>query len=347
MANPVFRYGNGFDIDAASLALKGRLKWMADGTSKSRRYFDDGSFHSIVTDQVLRDIQPDATATTVSIANLKKQLESSAIRRALDLVFPQSTLIDQPSTIYVMVPNHIRVAEAPKKDFCGYEIVAAGIDSVIQINSAVLNFSADTPVHLMLVMEGQSDIIWEQTVQAVAGKHVVAPLTDCYLSYTRTKNSIFYFGYKMSELENGALPYKQDGVQCCSAALWGARSMYCELPALYGQVQYPDVMYGLNLEISGLSDYTDRIVNSPASFDELIGLCMASMILEQYVFSARKNDTTRTTVDKASMQMELTGTAPITDVAYSPGNIRKRMLLEVEKVRSSFTKRYRGVYSLP
>lgn len=350
MANPVFKYGNGFDILRCKTALSGRLKWASDGgVSKSQRYFDDGSFHAMVTEATLKDSQPDPTVNAIKLGEVKKQLEASAIRRALDLVFQTSNLIDEPSPVYGIVPNQTRSAELPAKDFSGYEITASGIDSVVQINSATLFFSEDTSVKLYLFLEGEAVPIWEQVCEAVKDKHSTTQLVDCYMSSSRFKTDIFYFGYKVSELQNGAKPYREDGVKTCGAALWGSRSVYSDIPISYGRAQYPGVMYGLNLEISGLADYTERIEKNPAMFDELLGLCMASMVLEQSVFSSRKNDTTRalTPNDKASIQMDLTGTAPITDIKYSPGNIRKRMVLEAEKLRSSFNKKYSGVYTLP
>jgi len=345
-----YKYGNGFDIDKALTALRGRLAWLSSGTSKSKRFFDDGSFHALITEKVVKDIQEDPTINTSSLTDLKTRLEGAAIRRALDSVFCESSTIDAPEPIYVMVPNHVRSAETPAKDFVGYEIVASSKDHVVQINSAILNFSADTQVTLYLFLEGEDEPIWtSEEISAVANRRVIASLNNCYLSSARTRSDIFYFGYKFSELQNGAKPYKEDGVMGCGAALWGAKAMYSDIPVLYGRAQYPSVMYGLNLEISGLVDYTQRIQFNPSVFDELIGLQMASIILQDYIFSARKNDTQRamTPSDKASVQMDLTGTAPVSDLTYAPGNINKRILLEVEKIRSSFYKKKSGVLILP
>lgn len=345
----VFKYGNGFDITKSLTALKGRLGWLSSGQSKSMRFFDDGSFHALVTERILRDSQDDPTAPASALDTTKDNLENSAIRRALDSVFYLSSTIDDPQPVYVMVPNHIRSAQQPSKDFVGYEIVASSKDHVVQVNSAILNFSAATPVTLYVFKEGETTPIWQQTVNALANTHTIVTLNGCYLSSARTKTDVFYLGYKFSELQNGALPYREDGVKSCGAALWGAEPVYSDIPVIYGKAQYPCVMYGLNLEISGMVDYTQRIEKNPAVFDELIGLQMASIIMQQYIFSQRKNGTQRAVadVDKASVQMDLTGTAPVTDLTYSPGNINKRILREVEKVQSSFYVKRSGVYILP
>lgn len=343
MPNPTYKFTNGYDAAKVIPELIKRVKWKVDATSDSGRFFDDNSFHALLTEKNWMDVQDD---TTSSAADKRAAFVKSAVARALNSVFSKkSAVIERKKALDVSVLRGV-AAGLPDSDFHGFEItVAEDGGNLVKIDNVQCRFTANTDVKFYVFAEGDSEPFFEETKQIIGGKISVVSLTDCYLSYANTKNRRFYFGYKPSELQNGSLPVKLE-VDCHhSACIYQATLVNTPAaPIVDDDVQYPSYAYGINIEMTSLYDHTENILASPQIFDELIGLNGAAMVLEKIIYTTRKNETERTLSQGAEFgaQMDLTGVMPASDSPRIEG-IRARIKKEVEAVQRSFDKKRSGV----
>ncbi len=351
--NTTYQYSNGLDLLRVLPALVGRLKWTpavvtTENASKSGRYFDDNSFHSMVTEAMLKDLQPTPGISEAAFVAFKDKFEKAAIMKALNAVFPRPLLIEK-TLLHAILPED-RPSQLPDALFVGYKVVVAETyDMLQQIETAVLHFDADTAVKLYLFKEGEALSIWDETVNAVGGKYSVVDLKDCFLSYGKEKATTYYFGYKPSELLNGAKPFldsiRYDYTTCTYETCLVTASA---IPIYEQKANSGSYANGLNLEVSAMYDNTVRVVKSAFVFDELVGLINAAMILELGLFNNRRNATERKaadSIDKLAAQLDLMGAVPVTDGPTTEG-LRAKIKNEVLKVQKSFVRKQNGVITI-
>lgn len=350
MPNPTYQYSNGFDLIRVIPALTGRLKWMRDSEASppaSGRYFDDGSFHALVSEDLLRSVQPDKEITNEGFKKLKQRFEKAAIIRALNQVFRSPKAIDRPALLFEDVTQNPRTG-LPPHDHVGMVLnIGERADIIARLESVILHFTADTPVRLMLMQAGSPEVLFETTVQAKAGVYTKIKLPVCMLSYGLQKATHFFFGYKASELQNGALPYIDDMVHNDVIAVGASFAHFPLMPFYAGTVYSAYQSYGLNLEVSSLYDYSDRITDSPELLDELIGLTAAAMFLEQAAYTRRTN-TDGAPVDmytRGAIMLDLNGALPVPQGVKTDNTLQERIAQECARVQKSFENKKAGVIS--
>jgi hypothetical protein len=344
MANPTYKYSNGVDTAAVLPALVNRVTWLSSGSSNSGRYFDDGSFHASVNEEVLKSMQPNKDITTEDFTALKTQYSNSVAMQAINAVFNRPGIIEQ-TNIFETIQR--QATEISAEDFVGYEIfVAPEVDKTIRLLNAILHFDADTTFKLYAYAHGSTDPFWEQQVTATGGQYTVVGLTDCYLSYRLFRSAKFYVGYKPAELTGGSKPYIDELCPFLTRA-FEAVPMDSILPIAFETIRYTYRANGLNMEAQSFYDYTTQILMAPGIFDQLIGLLMAATFIELSLFTQRKNTEQRTTTDNAdrfALQLDLTGTLPVSDSPQIYG-LRSKINKEVERVRGSFIGKQHGIVS--
>lgn len=331
------KYSNGFDTDRALDLLKNRVKWLGD-TSESGRYFDDGSFHSLVTSDNFKAYQEKAQITDGDFTNVKKAFTNAAILRCLNAVF-SPTIID--NTLLFDFPLPSFETEAVTNDFHGYKIFV-GKDMVAQVKKAFLRFNANTTVVLYLYKAGNPTPVKTQSVVVVGATDKEVDLTDFFLT-----PGLYFLGYKPADL-GGALPYRDQPYFMYSTYGVGICPIHASLPFSMDNIVYPVSPQGLNLEIISQLDYTNVIANATGLFDELIGLCLASMVVEKSLFTMRINPTERKTqesIDRFGAQMDLMGTITASNAPKTDG-LRRRLEKEVMRVKASLTIKKTGIVSL-
>ncbi len=354
MANATFQYTNGFDLQKTIEALLGRLGWqqptvegapVLDTTnkdSKSGRYFNDGTFHAIVSPVNIKASMEDPKATDAQINDELQKLQKAAILRALQDVFKDPEVISQ-----AMVYERYPMNEMPLSNnhyAVGYEImVASRYDTTVQVQNAVLYFDQDVQFTLFLFKDGQKAPVWQQTVQANANTGTIIPLQDLYISYSTatSRGSRYYLVYFQDEL--GTARAIQEQVEDWNkTTVFGAVPFYAHANALNfdrNNKMYPWLPAGINLEISAFKDWTQEIIKKPALFDQLIGLYMAYMVIEKMVYAVRSNGNERVLkdqMDRVGIQLDLTGAAPISDSPKVKGLLQK-IEAEVKQVKDAFT----------
>jgi hypothetical protein len=103
-------------------------------------------------------------------------------------------------------------------------------------------------------------------------------------------------------------------------------------------IMFSTMTYGINPQVTVFKDHTFEILKKASLFDNLIGLQMAAQVIEQALYNTRSNSGERLikdAVDKVQANMELTGTAPISNAPYTTG-LRKQIENESARVKQSF-----------
>jgi hypothetical protein len=351
-------YTNGFDFSRVIAALFGRVGWKqplktgspvinsTNQISKGYRYFNDGSFHTIVTVDNVKATMEEAGA---SDANLNAQLESlqrAAIIRCLNGVFREPEYIQQVLLLDRIGQNDKIIDNTGL--FVGYEInLAPVMDVGIQIDSATLLFDTDVTFNLYLFKDGKKSPIAVIEVSSVANEATVVNFSDLVLNYigSATKGGRFYFGYFQDDLAVVKAIQEQvckrNNTACFSAVPVQMKKNTSEYDFDHNQRSYTVQPYGINLEMSVFRDHTHQVVKKATLFDEVIGLTVAYMTIEQIIYACRSNANERILKDelsKVGIQLDLNGTAPISDSPKIKG-LNTRIEEELQRLRKSFSRK--------
>lgn len=365
MSNIAYQYSNGFDLKKVSSALSGRFGWLQSTTlgapvisagnleSKSGRFFNDGSFHSLLTVDNIKQSQENPKITDTQLNALLQQKVTGATMRALTSVFTQMEYFDKQVLLYERYPKNTR----PVQNIglaAGYEInIPKRVDITAQIITATLLFDSDVTFNLYLFKDGITAPVWQQQVMASANDETKIDFTDLFLNYSNDfKGGKYYLCYFQSELLGAQAIQEQvtewNKTHCVSAVPFIAK----ETGSLVFDKQnlaYPFLPYGINLEIQSFKDWTQDIIKRTNLFDNLIGLNMAYQVIEDLLYTNRSNSSERnnkTDMQAVGMQLELVGAAPISGAPKIIG-LRQRIEQETERVHKEFIyKRFPKVTNL-
>lgn len=336
-------YSNGYDQSAVVTALATRLGFrqpvggptLTDPVkqSDSGRYFQD--FHALVTVDNIKSTMEQSGATDSDLSTYLTTLKSACIMRTLNGVFNGPDIIQQVRLFTRRGYNDQLVANTGF--FVGYEIdVAKKSDAAVQIDSVYFFMNGARTFVFYLFKDGKQTPEWSQSVTSAQNEIVQVDLTDKIL-----KQGKYYLGYFQDDL--GIVQAYQEQIEQWSATyIFNARPV--QMKGLGGTTfdrnnrQYPFPPFGFNADISSFKDHTDQIKKKAAQFDELIGLSMAYMILEQSIYATRSNGTERILKDGVSQmgaQLDLNGAAPISDSPKIAG-LKTRIDREIKKVREAF-----------
>lgn len=336
-------YSNGYDMTAVMNALTPRLGWrqptgsdvptLTDAVkeSKSGRFFQD--FHALCTPQNIKSVMEQAGAGNADLCAFLDNQEKGAIASALNSVFTHE-VIEQVLLFSRYGQND--VAETASGKFVGYEInVADREDRTVQIDSLRLYFDGAATFNVYLFKDGVVDPHKTKEVTTTANALTDVVVEDWILTRGR-----WYVGYFQSDASANAIREQVQSwattynfsAQFIQSDATGAASFNRE------EKHYTFQPLGLNLEISSFRDHTKQIVKRAGQFDELIGLHVAYAVLEQIIYSTRSNAKERVlkeSVDTLALQLDLNGSAPISDGPKTTG-LKQRIEREVKKVREAF-----------
>jgi hypothetical protein len=345
------QYTNGFNATKVMNALVGRLgwkqpDWSTNGTapvlnatnleSRSSRYFNDGSFHPLVTiDNIKETIeQPDIADDALN--NLIEDLQKSIIMQSLTAVFNKPELIDNTMLFERSLNNDQLITLGDQ--FVGIRFKLAPGNIAAQINSISLYFNEAVSFNLYLFHDVKTDALWSQPVVASANDQTIIIPTD-ELILSQYKSGYFYLGYFTDELGT-AKPYYEQYCRNKTLAL-GFDFIQAERSgASFNKVSTPITGYnfGLNAEIISFTDHTDKIIRNAHLFDNIQGLQMAYHTAKQMLFCTRSNRNERILKDayeKMGLQYELEGSVPQPDVPKSTG-LQKRIDQELVRLKETF-----------
>lgn len=355
------KYTNGYNRNEVLNKLVGRLGWIQtgeaqaldvlNGTSKSGRFFNDGSFHTLVSLKNLYDTMELKEASEAAFNAYLTTAQRAIILRCLNGVFNEPEYVSQ-SLCYKRrgFGNNDQPLNIQAGTFIGWQIKTPSlVDLAVQIDSLSLYFDSAKTFNIYVFNDIKKEPIYTKEVTTEAGNQVVIELDEFILNYISNNNhsGIFYIGYFTDDLD-GAKPIWETNVDFLSGFTYGANTIISAADGHEfnrGLFQYTTQASGLNLHISVFRDHTWQIVKKAALFDNLIGLQMAAQSIEQLLWSQRSNDTERglkNDADKVGANMELTGTAPISEPPRTTG-LRKMIEQELTRVKQNFFPKQKAV----
>lgn len=347
------KYSNGFDMDLVLPALQQRLGWdqpTYDGapvldsgnlTSVSGRLFGE-DFHALCTIQNIKANQEDSAITNDAFNAYLSKRQNGMILRALTETFRKKELIEQHFMYTrfgfsdVVLPNQGNMA--------GWCIEIADDQAIsTQITFATLYFDADATFNLYLFQDGVRGALKTISVTSQAFKLTTIPfeLTNQLVLPFKT-GMRFYLLYDQDELETaGVHAIREQPESVAHPKCFEAYSI--QMPKTtdgsvfnVNQRQYPALPMGINLEVVGFKDHTQRIIRQANLFDEVHGLQMAAFAMELVNNANRTNATQRINELQSQQQfMELNQAFATKEVPVTPG-LKSRIMAEFKRLRETF-----------
>lgn len=302
-------------------------------TTNSGRYFQD--FHTLATVENIKATMEQKAASDADFITHLQNLRKAVILRALNGVFTRQDI--EQVKLFKRFAKYDR-AITNSGLFVGYEInVADRADVAVQLDAFHVYLDGVATFNVYLFKDGDPTEIHTMPVTSVANKIVeVIPTSEKILGRGK-----YYFGYFQNDL--GSVKAYREQVEC-----WHKTRAFCSVPMQATstgattfdreQVSYPAEPFGLNAEFSSFVDHTSQAKRKAAMFDELIGLTMAYVVIEQIVYAVRSNATERFLKDQINqlgMKLDLDGTAPITGCPQVMG-LKQRIDRETSSVKEAF-----------
>jgi hypothetical protein len=258
--------------------------------------------------------------------------------RSLNEIFREPELIDDTLLYQRWGQNDAVIAN--NGAFVGYCInIAPDNGMATQIKYATLYFDSDVTFNLYLFQDGVKQPLKTISVSAVAWQRNIVELDNIVLTYETGRR--FYFGYKQDEL--GAAKAIREQVEsfvtdtkCFEAYTISAPLTNDGFGFNHNYRQFPYLPAGVNLQMISFRDHTLKIVRKANLFDEVQGLQMAAMVLEQINYSTRSNkDQRQTEQQSAKMNMDLNQAYATNEVPVTPG-LKSRIFGEYKRLKSTF-----------
>lgn len=351
---------NGFNLSRVMAALFGRVGWRQEtkddapaadadnATSRSGRYFQD--FHPLATLYNVKQLQDDPGATEAEINAYLESLQRGAIMQAL------TGVLNAPERLEAGM-DFVREGEqndAPipnAGNFVGRRIRPGRLEDVaIGIDQVALLFDGAVTFPLYLFQEGRRAPIWTADVTTIENEKVVVDIQDLVLNFLSSTHlgGDFYFGYFQDDLGAvKAIDESRIGEGCSN--LWTLEFIESQKTGVEtfnrSNIVGSPWSHGLNIRLTAFRDWTNQVLFRAALFDELIGLQMASQILEKAVYATRSNTTERLLKDQLLTMgvFDLTGTSPGVPDAPKVQGLRDRIEREIRRVKKSFIPNHRAV----
>jgi len=341
------RYSNGFDINSVLSSLTKRLGWRqptlagspvlnADNLqSTSGRYFQ--SFHSLVTIAKIKDVCEDKNISDADFNTYLTNLQQDAIMRSLNEVFREPELIEQK-----LIYTRFATMDQPVDNsglFVGYIInVANDFGISTQINSSTLYFDQDCSFNLYLFQDGVKAPLQTIPVNCVAFQRTVVEFDSLVLNFKTGQK--YYFGYFQSQLGSSRAIREQvetwATTRCFEAYTFQAPATENNTDFNHNYRQYGFLPMGVNLEMISFRDHTQKILRKANLFDEVVGLQVAAMVIEEIVMTTRTNKDERQIGEIAGkIYAELNQAYATEAVPIMPG-LKSRIAGELKRLRQTF-----------
>jgi hypothetical protein len=336
-------YTNGFHYPRVISALFGRVGWLqtpgapvlntSNLFSKSGRYFNDGSFHSLVTLSNLKQVMELNGATDFEFNAYLEALHRGVILRLLSATFGVPEFISQDMTFTRFDSSDKQIQNTGA--FTGIRIFRpSSLNYAIQIDKVELYFNEAKTFMLYLYEDTNPTPIWSTSVTSVANSRTTVSIPDLVLNNTHGR--ILYLGYNQDQLGTCKAISETD-IETIGNRMYGIEFFKC-IPGNFSEVNYTGDTTGLNAQLTVFKDHTASITTKAGLFDNAIGLQMAAQLVEQILFTKRSNSDERILGDTAGQMlgsMALDGVAPITDGPQSYG-LRKQISADLVRMRESF-----------
>ena len=264
--------------------------------SASGYYFQDGS--KLVTIKNLHETQENDSITDEQFNAYLTNLQKTCINNVLNKVFNGRSSFLSTFSLYPYEQDYSNTLTIDDKFRC-FKIDVGRNNRVLSvITSCTLSFDANDTFNLYLYHSSKKAPIQTKSVTVVGGQDTKVILDwQLPLRTTEYNQGTYYIGYNESEVT--AQPFERDYELAnyqVNSSIVNIEPVYMDIDSTVlniGSDNSSSDPYGINLELSSYTDYTDLITENKSVFDNAIMLQMAINVLEQIVFTTRSNITQR------------------------------------------------------
>lgn len=339
-----------YELDLVKEALVPRIGFLdethSDITGKvdcdnesgvSGRYFNDGTYHTILTLKNIYDCQDDPDITDAEFNTYLKNLKTANIMAMLNAVFNEPYTVER-GLLLRKQENVLNDLIDNDGDFVGF-VISAPKEKVLTINNLLLHFDSEKTFNIYLYNEfaGLCET-WQVTTKANLQQLVPVDITLKYQS-EEAEGGVWFLGYFQSDLgDTKAIDFKPIRNRYCTFRAYPFSSQVTGSTFnMQEYEEYPESMFGLNASITVTEDITNLIVQNAYMFDELQGLMLAERVLELMRTSVRSNAVERLGRDFAvTLNREQNNIT--TDTNPYEAGLKGRIRREVKKIRESINK---------
>ena len=348
-------YSNGFNIAQVVSKLFGRVGWrqsanspvvnVVNALSRSGRYFNDGSFHSMVSLNNVKATMEETGAVDADFNLYIEYLQKAVIMRCLNGVFNPVEYICQGPLLRRYGYNDNVIPNEDK--FVGVRFrMPPAVDLTMQVDSIGFYFDKTVTITLFVYRDNFKTQLAVIPVYVEAYTHTQLHFTDILLSHIGADytGSTLFVGYYQSQLEGlGAHALDETDSTFAKGFPFGydyfsADMIASPLDFNRREISSTNLSYGMNMQVSVFRDHTAQILKKAALFDNLIGLQMAAQVIEQSLYNTRSSSTERQLKDQSQhlmAQLDLNGVAPISDGPQTTG-LKKMIDHELLRLKESF-----------
>ena len=303
----------------------------ANLTSRSGRYFNSG----LINPENLLAVQSDKDMTVEQFNAYLANLSVECYKDVLNTVFKND--IVENKILYPYADDWQLFSEN-EGDFVGYEIIPArNRDLTVKINSIFAEFESAGTLTLYLFHTSKKTAVSTLTI-TLSALNSVSKVCDWVLKSTQggryllgyfTDNLTSKALHRLFQLSNFPTSYLTFLIRPVKFVGWVTR----ELPDL-SKIHYTAESYGLNLDISGLNDFSEIMAQNENSFSLALRMAVSCRILNEIATSQRINNLERGT--KAEALFELNGNRWDKDLPPTVGLV-KDYANEIKKLKKMFS----------
>lgn len=356
---------NGFNLARIYNSLKGRIGWVQPTkanspvldarnlSATSGRYFTEG--HELVSVNNIRDSQEDPLISDYDFNQYLQQLDSNAIMRCLPAIFNEPFIEHRLCYIRRAYQQNVLIPLTAGGSFCGYRIVVAPGNYAVVFNAISLFFNGVATFNIYLFNDLILAPVKQIQVTTVANSQTKVNL-DWAVNYIQENNNggIWYIGYFDKDLPVvGGIQVQAIDEQLNlweNSLVWGGTPFTSPITTginfnrrYVGTVFYS---YGLNVEMSSYSDYTELIVKNPQILDEVRILTYAITVLGIIKNGTRSDNLQRILEDKmTNINLDLNLAKTTNDFPFVSG-LKEQLSRSLKTIKDSF-KPKNDMQSLP
>jgi len=230
--------------------------------------------------------------------------------------------------------------------FCGVRIKPAKkFDVTCVIENVALKFDRDVTFNLYLYHDTMPTVkLATYPVAALANQQTIVNIGKM-VSYAGevNKGGSYYFGYFQTEL-NGAQAINEIITSINQCNYFGLNPV--ELSTVnnntginVNNVAFTIKTHGFNMQMFAFRDHTQKIINSPWLFDNLIGLQMAADVIEMMQNNTRTNKDQRISQEMSQKLYNDLNTSKATEMHPFSVGLKQRIENEAARVKKELYKK--------
>jgi hypothetical protein len=350
---------NGFNTQLVLSNSANRITWSSEGDSDSGRHWED--FHALCNENLIQNLFPTINPTSPQYASTLSSLKRSVTLDALNSIFNGQQLIDKINLIYNRSDWRLYLQQvANQGQFVGITFGVAAGDFAVAFRNLVLFFDKAITFNLYLYNDMIDGAIASFPVSVLAYSQTTIPVVGSellilnYLTPLNIKGGRWFLGYYQKDIDDlgaHALFYN-----ICYTRFKVIQPFAFSAPVIPSPVDgtrnfsrinvgQNNLMYGMNAEVCTYVDPTNDIIQNMQGglFDNLLGLLMASKIIENIIFSYRNNKVQvnimgNEMLDKLYLELNASESSNPSELNFTNG-LRKRIEDAKRVVKKGFQNR--------